>query len=110
MGRLTRELPKFMIPNVPFNLETLSIIFPYAISLSIVGIVESLLTAQLIDEITETSSHKNKETVAQGLANVVSGFFGGIAGCGMIGQSMVNLNYGGRGRLESAVAGSLMLG
>ena len=110
MGRLTRELPKFMIPNVPFNLETLSIIFPYAISLSIVGIVESLLTAQLIDEITETSSHKNKETVAQGLANVVSGFFGGIAGCGMIGQSMVNLNYGGRGRLASAIAGSLMLG
>lgn len=110
MGRLTSELPQFMIPNVPFNLETLSIIFPYAISLSIVGIVESLLTAQLIDEITETSSHKNKETVAQGLANVVSGFFGGIAGCGMIGQSMVNLNYGGRGRLASAVAGSLMLG
>lgn len=98
-----------MLPNVPFNLETLSIIFPYALSLSIVGIVESLLTAQLIDEMTETSSNKNRETMAQGLANVISGFFGGIAGCGMIGQSMVNLNYGGRGRLSSVVAGILML-
>lgn len=109
MGRITSELPRFIFPNVPLNLETLSIIFPYAISLSIVGIVESLLTAQLIDEMTETSSNKNRETVAQGLANIVSGFFGGIAGCGMIGQSMVNLNYGGRGRLASAVAGTLML-
>lgn len=110
MGRLTSDLPKFITPNVPFNFETLSIIFPYAISLSIVGIVESLLTAQLIDEITETPSQKNRETIAQGMANIVSGFFGGIAGCGMIGQSMVNLNYGGRGRLASAVAGTLMLG
>ncbi len=109
MGRITSELPQFILPNVPMNFETLSIIFPYAMSLSIVGIVESLLTAQLIDEITQTSSNKNKETVAQGLANIVSGFFGGIAGCGMIGQSMVNLNYGGRGRLASAVAGTLML-
>lgn len=109
MGRMTSELPELIIPSVPFNLETLSIIFPYAVSLSIVGIVESLLTAQLIDEMTNTPSDKNRETIAQGLANIVSGFFGGIAGCGMIGQSMLNLSYGGRGRLASAVAGTLML-
>lgn len=109
MGEINSQLPYFMLPNVPFNLETLSIILPYAVSLSIVGIVESLLTAQLIDEMTETSSDKNRETMAQGLANTVSGFFGGIAGCGMIGQSMVNLNYGGRGRLSSLIAGSFMM-
>lgn len=109
MGSISSQLPHFSLPNLPLNLETLSIILPYAVSLSIVGIVESLLTAQLIDEMTETSSNKNRETIAQGLANMVSGFFGGIAGCGMIGQSMVNLNYGGRGRLSSLVAGSFML-
>lgn len=109
MGSISSQLPKFILPNVPFNLETLAIIFPYAISLSIVGIVESLLTAQLIDDLTETNSDKNRETVGQGLANIVSGFFGGIAGCGMIGQAMVNYNYGGRGRLSSVVAGTVLL-
>ena len=110
MGTITSTLPSFLIPNIPFNLETLAIIFPYALSVSIVGIVESLLTAQLVDEMTQTDSDKNQECVGQGLANIVSGFFGGIAGCGMIGQTMVNMNYGGRGRLSSVVAGSLMLG
>lgn len=109
MGSISSQLPKFILPNVPFNLETLAIILPYAISLSIVGIVESLLTAQLIDDLTETNSDKNRETVGQGLANIVSGFFGGIAGCGMIGQAMVNYNYGGRGRLSSVVAGTVLL-
>lgn len=109
MGSISSQLPHFSLPNLSLTLETLSIILPYAVSLSIVGIVESLLTAQLIDEMTDTSSNKNRETMAQGLANLVSGFFGGIAGCGMIGQSMVNLNYGGRGRFSSLVAGSFML-
>lgn len=109
MGRLTTDLPSFLIPNVPFNLETLKIILPYSISLSIVGLVESLLTAQLVDEMTDTSSNKNKECIGQGLANIVTGFFGGIAGCGMIGQTVINQEYGGRGRLSTLTAGTSML-
>lgn len=109
MGSITSSLPRFVIPNIPFTMETFQIIFPYAISLSIIGMLESLLTAQLVDDMTDTTSDKNQECVGQGLGNVVSGFFGGIAGCGMIGQTMVNMNYGGRGRLSSVVAGSSML-
>ena len=109
MGRITNELPKFSIPNVPFNIETLIIILPYSISVAVVGIVESLLTAQLVDEITNTPSNKNKECLGQGLANMVSGLFGGIAGCGMIGQTIINTNYGGRGRLSTLTAGTAML-
>lgn len=109
MGNITTDLPRFLIPNVPFNLETLKIIFPYAFSLSIVGLVESLLTAQLVDEETDTKSDKDKECLGQGLGNVTAGFFGGIAGCGMIGQTVVNLTYGGRGRLSTFSGGSIML-
>ena len=109
MGKITKELPSFAIPSVPFNLETLNIILPYAISVALVGIVESLLTSQLIDDLTDTPSDKNRECVGQGLANIGAGFFGGIAGCGMIGQTIINNNYGGRGRLSTLVAGSGML-
>ena len=109
MGKITTELPKLSIPKIPFNLETLSIIFPYSISVALVGIVESLLTAQLVDELTDTHSNKNRECVGQGLGNVVTGFFGGIAGCGMIGQTIINYTYGGRGRLSTLTAGTAML-
>ena len=109
MGRITSDLPKFLIPNIPFNMETLGIILPYALSLSLVGIVESLLTAQLVDDLTDTKSNKNRECVGQGLANIVAGLFGGIAGCGMIGQTIINQNYGGKGRLSTLTAGTSML-
>lgn len=109
MGKITNSLPKFLMPNVPFSIETLKIIFPYALSLSLVGIVESLLTAQLIDELTNTPSDKNKECIGQGFGNIIVGFFGGIAGCGMIGQSILNYKYGGRGRLSTLTAGISML-
>ncbi len=109
MGEITTALPSFLIPNIPFNMETLNIILPYALSVAVVGIVESLLTAQLVDDLTETKSNKNRECVGQGLGNVFAGFFGGIAGCGMIGQTIVNHSYGGRGRLSTFIAGSSML-
>lgn len=109
MGKVTRELPKLLIPKVPFTFETLKIILPYSLSLSIVGIVESLLTAQLVDDMTNTESNKNQECVGQGLANLVTGLFGGIAGCGMIGQTITNQEYGGRGRLSMLTPGALML-
>lgn len=109
MGEITTTLPSFSIPMVDFNMETLSIIFPYSISVALVGIVESLLTSQLVDELTETKSNKNRECFGQGLANVLNGFFGGIAGCGMIGQTIINNNYGGRGRLSTFTAGTAML-
>jgi SulP family sulfate permease len=101
--------PKLLIPNVPFNTNTLSLVFPYAISVALVGIVESLLTSQLLDELTDTHSNKNRECVGQGLGNVVTGLFGGIAGCGMIGQTIINYTYGGRGRLSTLTAGTAML-
>jgi len=109
MGRVTTDLPKFLIPSVPFNISTLSIIFPYAISVALVGIVESLLTSQLVDELTDTPSNKNRECIGQGLGNLTCGFFGGIAGCGMIGQTIINNTYGGRGRLSTLLAGTFML-
>lgn len=109
MGKITTELPRFFIPNVPLNLETLRIILPYSFSLSIVGLVESLLTAQLVDDMTDTRSNKNRECVGQGVANIVTGFFGGIAGCGMIGQTIINQEYGGRGRVSTLTPGTVML-
>ena len=101
-------LPSFHIPAVPFNFETLAIIFPYAIILAAIGLIESLLTLRLIDEITETRGRGNKECIGQGVANTVTGFFGGMGGCAMIGQSMINVNSGGRGRL-SGIAAALCL-
>ncbi|MCB1688667.1 MAG: SulP family inorganic anion transporter [Halioglobus sp.] len=102
-------LPSFHIPSVPFNLETLFIIFPYAIVLASIGLIESLLTLRLVDEITETRGHGNRECVAQGVANTATGFFGGMGGCAMIGQSMINVNSGGRGRLSGITAALSLL-
>lgn len=102
-------LPEFAIPAVPFNFETLRIIFPYAVVLAAIGLIESLLTLTLIDEITETRGRGNKECVGQGVANVATGFFGGMGGCAMIGQSMININSGGRGRLSGITAAVTLL-
>lgn len=109
MGEITRALPIFHLPSIPLNLETLKIIFPYALTLSIVGILESLLTATIVDDMTDTTSNKNREVRGQGIANVISGFFGGMAGCAMIGQSVINVQSGGRGRLSTLVAGLFLL-
>jgi len=103
-------LPEFSIPAVPFNLDTLWIILPYSFILAGVGLIESLLTLTLIDELTQTRGRGNKECIAQGMSNTVNGFFGGMGGCAMIGQSMININSGGRGRLSgiTAAVGLLM--
>ena len=89
LGAITQSLPAFLIPNVPFTFETLAIIFPYSIALAIVGLLESLLTATIVDDMTGTESNKNQEARGQGIANIVTGFFGGMAGCAMIGQSVL---------------------
>ncbi|MGG1369066.1 SulP family inorganic anion transporter, partial [Priestia megaterium] len=109
LGEITRSLPLFSIPNVPLNMETLSIIFPTALGLSIVGLTESLLTATIVDDMTDTPSNKNKESRGQGIANIVAGFFGGMAGCAMIGQTVINVKSGGRGRLSTFVAGVFLM-
>ena len=103
-------LPSFAIPTVPFTLETLKIILPYSLILAGVGLIESLLTLTLIDEITNTRGRGNRECVGQGVANVTNGFFGGMGGCAMIGQSMININSGGRGRLSGITAAVVLLG
>jgi sulfate permease, SulP family len=109
MGELTQALPLFLIPQIPFNLETLQIILPYSFALALVGLLESLLTAQIVDDLTDTESDKNKEARGQGIANIVAGFFGGMAGCAMIGQSGINIRSGGRGRLSTLIAGVFLL-
>ncbi|MFC0273477.1 SulP family inorganic anion transporter [Metabacillus herbersteinensis] len=109
MGELTQALPIFLLPDIPLNFETLQIIFPYALSIAIVGLVESLLTASIVDDMTDTESDKNKESRGQGIANIVSGLFGGMAGCAMIGQSVINVKSGGKGRLSSLVAGAFLM-
>jgi SulP family sulfate permease len=102
-------LPTFSVPSVPFNLETLFIILPYAFILAAIGLIESLLTLRLIDEITETRGNGNRECFGQGLANTATGMFGGMGGCAMIGQSMINVNSGGRGRLSGITAALSLL-
>jgi SulP family sulfate permease len=102
-------LPSFHIPSVPLNWDTLLIILPYSIILAAIGLIESLLTLRLVDEITETRGRGNKECVGQGVANTVTGFFGGMGGCAMIGQSMINVNSGGRGRLSGISAALFLL-
>jgi len=97
-------LPQFYFPQVPLNLETLKIVFPYSLILAGIGLIESLLTLTLVDEITETKGRGNKECIAQGSANIVTGFFGGMGGCAMIGQSIINVSSGGRSRLSGIVA------
>jgi len=109
MASIAGGLPDFHIPAVPFSLETLWICLPYAIILAAIGLIESLLTLTLIDEITETRGRGNKECVGQGTANIVTGFFGGMGGCAMIGQSMININSGGRGRLSGISAALFLL-
>ncbi len=105
---LAGGLPEFHLPLVPLNLETLEIIFPYALVLAAIGLIESLLTLSLIDELTETRGRGNRECIGQGAANIATGFFGGMGGCAMIGQSMININSGGRGR-ASGIAAALFL-
>ena len=102
-------LPTFHLPSVPFSWETLVIIFPYSVILAAIGLIESLLTLRLVDEITESRGRGNKECIAQGLANTTTGFFGGMGGCAMIGQSMINVNSGGRGRLSGISAALFLL-
>lgn len=109
LGEMKQSLPAFMIPNIPFNFETLAIIFPTAFALSIVGLLESLLTSSIVDDMTDTESDKNRECRGQGIANIVAGFFGGMAGCAMIGQSVINVKSGGRGRLSTFVAGVFLM-
>lgn len=109
LGTISQTLPSFFIPSVPFNFETLQIIFPTALALSVIGLLESLLTASIIDDATETGSDKNQEARGQGIANIITGFFGGMAGCAMIGQSGINVRSGGRGRLSSFVAGVFLM-
>ncbi|MAI67444.1 MAG: sodium-independent anion transporter [Phycisphaerae bacterium] len=101
--------PEFAIPMVPFTFETLRIVFPYAVVLAAVGLIESLLTLTLVDELTDTRGRGNKECVAQGAANLTCGFFGGMGGCAMIGQSMININSGGRGRASGVTAALVLL-
>lgn len=108
-GELPSALPGFGLPMVPFTLETLGIIAPYALTLAAVGLIESLLTAQLLDDITDTGSSKGREVRGQGIANIATGFLGGMAGCAMIGQSMINVKSGGRTRLSTLAAGVFLL-
>jgi SulP family sulfate permease len=109
MGELPSDLPTFLLPQVPWNLETLRIILPVSATLAVVGLLESLMTASIVDELTDTPSDKNRECLGQGVANVVAGFFGGMAGCAMIGQSVINVKSGGRGRLSTLFAGAFLL-
>ena len=109
LGALPSALPAFALPNVPFTLETLRIILPYAATLAAVGLLESLLTAQIVDDMTDTSSNKNRECIGQGVANMASAVFGGMGGCAMIGQSVINVSSGARGRLSTLVAGAFLL-
>jgi len=109
MGQLPDTLPMFLLPNVPLDLETLGIILPVSATLAVVGLLESMMTASIVDDLTDTSSNKNRECVGQGVANIASGFLGGMAGCAMIGQSVINVKSGGRGRLSTLAAGVFLL-
>ncbi|MBX3585035.1 MAG: SulP family inorganic anion transporter [Ramlibacter sp.] len=109
MGQLPDSLPVFLLPEVPWNLHTLGIIFPFSATLAVVGLLESMMTASIVDELTDTPSNKNREAVGQGVANIASGLLGGMAGCAMIGQSVINVKSGGRGRLSTLAAGVLLL-
>ncbi len=109
MGELPDTLPIFLWPDVPLNLETLLIILPYSAGLAVVGLLESMMTATIVDELTDTTSDGNKECKGQGIANIGAGLFGGMAGCAMIGQSIINVKSGGRGRLSTFVAGLVLI-
>ena len=109
MGSLPNSLPIFLLPDIPLNFETLSIITPPAIAIATVGLLESLMTASVVDELTDTGSSKNRECIGQGISNFFTGFIGGMAGCAMIGQSVINIKSGGRGRLSTLCAGVFLL-
>lgn len=109
MGTLPTTLPSFNLPTVPLDFKTLEIILPYALGLSLVGLLESFLTASVIDDMTDTSSDKNQEAMGQGIANIITGFFGGMAGCAMIGQSVINVTSGGRTRLSTFCSGLFLI-
>ncbi len=109
MGALPDTLPVFLIPDIPLTLETLLIILPYSLAVAAVGLLESLMTANIVDELTDTGSDRNRECIGQGVANTATGFIGGMAGCAMIGQSIINVKSGGRARLSSFSAGVLLL-
>ncbi len=109
LGRLPDSLPSLIWPSVPFTLRTLGIVAPYALAMAVVGLLESMMTASVVDDLTDTASSKARECTGLGLANVAAGLFGGIAGCGMIGQTVGNVRYGGRGRVSTLVAGLFLL-
>lgn len=109
MGELPDTLPVFLLPDVPLNFETLAIIFPYSAALAVVGLLESMMTATIVDDLTDTPSDKNRECKGQGIANIASGLLGGMAGCAMIGQSVINVKSGGRTRLSTLTAGVVLL-
>ncbi|WP_110032049.1 SulP family inorganic anion transporter [Hoeflea marina] len=109
MGALPDTLPIFLIPQIPLTLETLMIILPYSVAVAAVGLLESLMTQTIVDDLTDTSSDRNQECIGQGIANTATGFIGGMAGCAMIGQSIINVKSGGRGRLSTFVAGAMLL-
>ena len=109
MGELPDTLPVFMIPDIPLTFETLVIIFPYSAAVAVVGLLESLMTANIVDDLTDTKSDRNQECIGQGIANSCTGFIGGMAGCAMIGQSIINVKSGGRGRLSAFTAGTVLL-
>jgi sulfate permease, SulP family len=109
MGALPDSLPMFLLPQVPLTLDTLRIILPYAVPLAIVGLLESLMTATIVDDLTDSPSDKTRECTGQGIANIFSGLIGGMAGCAMIGQSVINVKSGGRTRLSTLAAGLFLL-
>ena len=109
MGALPDTLPVFLIPQIPLTLETLQIILPYSIAVAVVGLLESLMTQTIVDDLTDTKSSRDQECIGQGIANTATGFIGGMAGCAMIGQSMINVKSGGRGRLSTFTAGFVLL-
>jgi SulP family sulfate permease len=109
MGELPDTLPVFLIPQIPLNLETLMIILPYSVAVAVVGLLESLMTQNIVDDLTDTKSNRNQECIGQGISNTATGFIGGMAGCAMIGQSIINVKSGGRGRLSCFAAGVYLL-
>ncbi len=109
MGELPDTLPVFLIPNIPLTFETLMIILPYSMAIAVVGLLESLMTQNIVDDLTDTQSDRNQEGIGQGISNTATGFIGGMAGCAMIGQSIINVKSGGRGRLSCFAAGVYLL-
>ncbi len=109
MGKLPDSLPLFLLPEVPWSLETLKIILPVSATLAVVGLLESMMTASIVDDLTDSNSNKNRECMGQGVANIAAGLLGGMAGCAMIGQSVINVKSGGRGRLSTLTAGVCLL-